>query len=52
MELFKHLSYNMINNLFLGKYTYIYLLKCQEQAQAVNALTRFQLVPPSNIVYQ
>ena len=28
----------MINNLFLGKHTYIYLLKCQEQAQAINAV--------------
>ena len=41
MNLFKHLHY-MINNLLLGKYTYIYLLKCQVHAQAVNIRIRGQ----------
>ena len=37
--------HNIINNphTVLGEYTYIYLLKCQEQVQAVNALTREQI---------
>ena len=32
----------MHNRLFLGKYTYIYLLKCQEYAQTRNTLMREQ----------
>ena len=40
--------HNIINNLFLGKNTYIYLLKCQEQAQAVNVFPREQRKSPDS----